>query len=325
MVQQIFALISEYGPLLVFLSVLAEQIGLPVPSLAVLMVAGALGAHGRFPLVAAALLSLIACLIADFLWFSAGRRFGARVLRTMCRISLSPDSCVHQSELRFDQWGGRILVVAKLVPGLSTVAPPMAGALGLDWRAFLALDGAGALLWTAVGLGVGYLFAAQIDELLGELHVAGAIALGVVLGLFILFVLTRWLRRRQRRRALELPRITPSQLKQAIDGGHAPVIIDVRSSVSRKLDSRTIHGALLADPAHVERAVQGTPHDQELVTYCNCPNEATSARAAKTLIAHHYRSVRPLQGGLVAWEEAGYPSDRLAGVTPATAPVTGSG
>lgn len=306
MVQQVFALISEYGLLLVFLSVLAEQIGLPVPSPAVLMVAGALAADGRFPLAATVVVSLVACLIADFLWFSAGRRFGARVLRTLCRISLSPDSCVHQSELRFDQWGSRILVVAKLVPGLSTVAPPLAGALGLDWRVFLALDGVGALLWTAVGLGVGYLFAAQIDELLGELHVAGAIALGIVLGLFFLFVLTRWLRRRQRRHALELPRIMPSQLKQAIDGGRAPVIIDVRSSVSRKSDPRTVNGALLADPAHVERAVRGIPHDHELVTYCNCPNEATSARAAKTLIAHHYRSVRPLEGGLIAWEEAGY-------------------
>lgn len=304
MAHEIIALISQYGLLLVFLSVLAEQLGLPVPSLAVLVVGGALAATGQLWLPGIMLLAVAACLLGDLAWYGAGRFFGARVLRTLCKVSLSPDSCVHRSELRFERWRGQILLVAKFLPGLSLVAPPLVGALGLRLRVFLLFDGLGALLWAAVMVGLGYIFAAQIDRLLVDLASAGTVALQLVLGLLAVFILYKGWRRWRLRIALRMPRITVGQLRHELASGEAPIVIDVRSSVSRRLDARIIRGALLADAERVETALTDVALDREVVTYCNCPNEATSARAAKTLIAHGYHNVRPLQGGLAAWVNA---------------------
>ena len=306
MAGEIIALIAQYGLLLVFLSVLAEQLGVPLPSMAVLVVAGALSATGQISLPAILLVALIACLLGDLGWYWAGRYFGARVLRTLCRISLSPDSCVHQSELRFERWRGQILIVAKFMPGLSLVAPPLVGALGLRMREFLSFDSLGSLLWAAVMVGLGYAFAAQIDRVLNDLAAAGTVALELVLGVLALFVLLKWWRRRRLLIALRMPRITVAQLREALASAQAPLVVDVRSPVSRRLDPHGISGALPADLDHIQQAVHNVPLDRELVIYCNCPNEATSARAAKTLITHGYRHVRPLQGGLAAWAKAGY-------------------
>lgn len=311
MADEIIALMSQYGLLLVFLGVLVEQIGLPVPSLAVLVVAGALASTGQLWLPGILLVSLAACLCGDLAWYAAGRYFGARVMRTLCRISLSPDSCVHQSELRFERWRGQILLVAKFMPGLSLVAPPLVGALGLRLRVFLLFDILGSLLWTAVMVGLGYVFAGQIDPLLGILTSAGAAALGIVAGLFALFILYKAWRRWRLRVALRMVRITVDQLRHELADGHAPLVLDVRSAVSRRLDPQIVDGAVMADAEHIEYALPGVPHDRELVIYCNCPTEATSARAAKTLMAHGYHDVRPLQGGLAAWVKAGCATQRL--------------
>ncbi|MGH9616814.1 MAG: DedA family protein, partial [Acidobacteriaceae bacterium] len=208
MTHEIIALISQYGLLLVFLSVLVEQLGMPVPSLSVLVVAGALAATGQVWLPGILLVSVTACLCGDLAWYAAGRYFGARVMRTLCRISLSPDSCLHRSELRFERWHGQILLVAKFLPGLSLVAPPLVGALGLRPRVFLLFDILGSLLWTAVMVGLGYIFAAQIDSLLNILATAGAAALEIVVSLFALFILYKWWRRWRLRIELRMDRIT---------------------------------------------------------------------------------------------------------------------
>ncbi len=304
MAHEIIALISHYGLLVVFLSVLVDQLGLPVPGLAVLVVAGALAVTGQMSLPAIFAVALVACLLADFAWYGAGRYLGARVLRMLCRISLSPDSCVNRSELSFERWRGKILLVAKFVPGLSMVAPPLAGAMGLRSRVFLLFDGLGSLLWVGVWVGLGYVFAAQIDQLLTSLTSAGKVAIDLVLGVLAVFIFIKWWHRRRLLIELRMPRITVAQLKQSM-------IVDVRSAVSRRLDPWIVDGALLADPAHIEQALAGTPLDRPLVIYCSCPNEATSARAAKRLIAHGYRDVQPLRGGLAEWKKAERPVERL--------------
>ncbi|MEO7478186.1 MAG: VTT domain-containing protein [Lysobacteraceae bacterium] len=312
MAHEIIALISHYGLLVVFLSVLVDQLGLPVPGLAVLVVAGALAVTGQMSLPAIFLVALVACLLADFTWYGAGRYLGARVLRMLCRISLSPDSCVNRSELSFERWRGKILLVAKFIPGLSMVAPPLAGAMGLRPRVFLLFDGLGSLLWVGVWVGLGYVFAAQIDDLLTSLTSAGKVAIDLVLGVLAVFIFIKWWHRRRLLIELRMPRITVAELKQSIEAGLAPLIVDVRSAVSRKLDPWIVDGALLADPAHIEQALAGIPLDRPLVIYCNCPNEATSARAAKRLIAHGYRDVQPLRGGLAEWKKKESPIQRLS-------------
>ncbi len=306
MAHEIIALIAQYGLLLVFASVLVEQLGFPIPAVAVLVVAGALAASGQLSLPGTLLVALIGCLLADLAWYWAGRRFGARVLRTLCRVSLSPDSCVHQSELRFERWGGQMLLAAKFMPGLSLVAPPLVGALGLPLRAFLLFDALGSLLWAVVAVGLGYAFAAQIDRLLENLLAAGTIAIKLIVGLLALYIVVKWWLRRRLLIALRMPRITVAELHDALSSGHAPLVVDVRTAISRHVDPQIVSGALFADLDHIVQSVSGVPFDRDLVIYCNCPHEATSARAAKALIAHGYLRVRPLQGGLAAWAAAGY-------------------
>lgn len=311
MAHEIIALIAQYGLLLVFLNVLVEQAGVPVPAVPTLVVAGALAATDRLPVSGVVLAAVLACLLGDLAWYAAGRRFGSGVMRTICRISLSPDSCVKQSELRFQRWRGRVLLIAKFVPGLSTVAPPLVGAMGLRLPTFLLLDGLGSLLWAGLAVGLGYAFAAQIDVVLATLASAGTFAFELLLVLLALYIAVKWWQRRRLLLALRMARITVDELNQAIAGGRSPIVVDVRSQPARLLDSRVIPGALLADLDSVGRSLQDVPPDRELVIYCSCPNEVSAAKAAKLLMALGYRRVRPLLGGLDAWDSAGYAIERL--------------
>ena len=311
MAHEIIALIAQYGLLLVFLNVLVEQAGVPVPAVPTLVVAGALAATDRLPVSGVVLAAVLACLVGDLAWYAAGRRFGSGVMRTICRISLSPDSCVKQSELRFQRWRGRVLLIAKFVPGLSTMAPPLVGAMGLRLPTFLLLDGLGSLLWAGLAVGLGYAFAAQIDVVLATLASAGTFAFELLLVLLALYIAVKWWQRRRLLLALRMARITVDELNQAIAGGRSPIVVDVRSQPARLLDSRVIPGALLADLDSVGRTLQDIPPDRELVIYCSCPNEVSAAKAAKLLMALGYRRVRPLLGGLDAWDSAGYAIERL--------------
>ena len=197
MTHAIVALIAEYGLMLVFINVLVEQAGVPLPAVPTLVVAGALSSIGKLPLDAVVLVALLACLISDFVWYWAGRRFGASVMRTLCRISLSPDSCVKQSELRFQRWRGQILLIAKFVPGLSTIAPPLMGAMKLRPHIFVLLDGLGSLIWIGVVVGLGYAFAEQIDRVLFVLASAGTVTVECVVALLLAYMLVKWWQRKR--------------------------------------------------------------------------------------------------------------------------------
>ncbi|HEX8778734.1 MAG TPA: VTT domain-containing protein [Rhodanobacter sp.] len=306
------ALIAQYGLLLVFLNVLATQAGAPVPAVPTLVVAGALAAGDRLSLAGIVAAALVGSLLGDLAWYLAGRRYGAGVMRTLCRVSLSPDSCVKQSELRFQRWRGQVLLVAKFVPGLSMLAPPLAGAMGLPSRNFVLLDGLGALLWAGVAVVLGYVFAGEVDRVLDAVADAGTVAVEATVVLLAAYVLARWWRRERLLRSLRMARIGAEELAEAIAAGRAPVVIDVRSAVSRELDDRIIPGAVLADVEGVVQAVVAIPFDRELVVYCNCPNEVSAAHAAQALTRRGYRRVRPLRGGLDGWEAAGQPVQRLA-------------
>ncbi len=311
MAHQIILLIAQYGVLLVFINVLVAQLGAPLPAFPTLMVAGALVAGGQLSIVHVMFAALVACLLSDLLWYWAGRHFGAGVMRTLCRVSLSPDSCVRQSELRFNRWRGQILLVAKFVPGLSTVTPPLVGAMGLGLGSFIVFDGVGALLWSGLGVGLGFAFAAQIEGLLLLLASAGTFAFELLLSTLALYVLAKWWQRHRLLVVLRMARITVLELNAAMLEGRAVAVIDVRSDAARQLDDRIIPGALLVNESGIDRTVNDIPSDRELVVYCNCPNEVTAARIAKVLLAQGYVRVRPLLGGLDAWDAAGYPVERL--------------
>lgn len=316
MTHAIIALIAEYGLLLVFINVLVEQAGLPLPAVPTLVVAGALSSIGKLPLTSVILVALLACLISDFAWYWAGRRYGGAVMRTLCRISLSPDSCVKQSELRFQRWRGQILLIAKFVPGLSTIAPPLMGAMKLRPPIFVLLDGLGSLIWIGVVVGLGYAFSQQIDHVLFVLASAGTVTVEFLVALLVAYVLVKWWQRKRLLLSLRLARISVDELHKLIEDGKAPVVVDVRSQASRLADNRIIPGALMAGLRGIDQDLNDVPIDQDVVIYCSCPNEISAAKAAKGLMMQGYRRVRPLLGGLDAWADAGYEIDVVVSTQP---------
>jgi membrane protein DedA with SNARE-associated domain/rhodanese-related sulfurtransferase len=304
--QQLNALIAHYGLLIVAVNVLLDQAGLPVPAVPTLILAGALAADGRVPLGSVFALSVLACLVADCSWYWIGERYGIRVLKLLCRVSLEPDSCVSQTQSRFERWGINSLLVAKFVPGLAIIAPPLAGAMRIGWPRFLALSTAGAALWVGAGLGAGLACKSQIDGLLAHLHDIGGIAGLLLVALLAAYVAVKWWQRSRFYRMLRMARISVTELYELIQAGAAPVIVDVRSSTARALEPHWIPGALHVPLAEVAARVKDLPRDRDIILYCSCPSEASAARVAKILMNHGFKRVRPLHGGLDAWVAAGY-------------------
>jgi rhodanese-related sulfurtransferase len=165
----------------------------------------------------------------------------------------------------------------------------------------------GSLLWVGVAVTLGYVFASQIDALLVQLANAGSVALMLIGCVLALYIIIKWWQRHRLIRALRMARITVQELNDELNNGRTPAIVDVRSEAARMLDSRIIPGALLADVNSVDVVVNAVPLDAELVIYCTCPNEASAALVAKALMSRGYKRVRPLLGGLDAWDAAGYP------------------
>jgi len=299
-------LITRYGPALVFANVLIQQLGLPIPALPTLVVAGALAADGNFSAFAIFRAAFIACAISDTFWYAAGRLYGRRILKFLCRITLSPDSCVRQSEFRFHRWGRLTLVLAKFVPGGSVVTPPLAGAMRLNGWSFALLDGLGAAIWAGVAIGLGMLFHQEIGRSIARLQEFGFIAIGVTGLLFAGYVANKWWQRRSFYNRLRIARITVGELRRLIDDGRHPVIVDLRTSLVRDQDTRFIPGALIMDLEEADRWLDQAPTDREIIFYCTCPTEAAAASIARKLMDLGYTRVRPLHGGLDAWIAAGY-------------------
>jgi membrane protein DedA with SNARE-associated domain/rhodanese-related sulfurtransferase len=315
-------LISQYGLAVVFVNVLLEQIGLPLPAIPTLVVAGALAANGKLSGPALFAVALVACLIADAAWYVAGRRYRNGVMKTLCRISLTPDSCVSETQARFERWGAKALIIAKFVPGLAIIAPPLAGATRIAWLQFLLFDSIGAALWIGAGLVGGILLQSQVEFLLGRLDRYGTIA-GIVLGvLFLGYLVFKWWERQHFYAKLRMARISVNELYKLMDSGAAPVVVDVRSPIARSLEPRRIPGAVPVSLNAVDAHVKELPRDRDIILYCACPNEASAAQAAKILMNKGFRRVRPLHGGLDAWIEAGYAVDGLAAVETSAVSIT---
>lgn len=314
--------VQEHGVLVVFLNVLVQQLGVPVPVLPTMMIAGALSVTGALSAPAVLGAAILASLVADGIWYAAGIRFGPPILARLCRVSLSPDSCVRQSEDRIGRWGAWALVIGKFVPGLSLMAPPIAGMLGLRPAVFVAASAAAAALYFGLGLALGRVFHDQISEVLEIAGRHGTVAAVALAALLAAYVGYRWLRRWQFLRRLRVARITVDELRQRIERGAAPAILDVRSAIARERQPG-IPGALPLDRDAIEPARLDLAPGQEIVVYCNCPNEASAALVAKRLIEAGYPNVRPLQGGLDAWIAAGLPASAPDGAGDHGAPRCG--
>jgi len=260
--------IAKYGVLFVFGNVLVEQAGLPVPAVPAMVVAGALAADGKLSPWGLLGAAIVAATLADSLWFALGRWRGRRILKTVCRIAVSPDSCVRRMEWLYERFGLRSLLFSKFVPGFSTVAPPLAGALRAPFWRFQLFDVLGAAIWATAAIGAGALFHSAVDRVLAVLDGMGSLALVALAGGLAAYIAWRFLQRRRFLRALRSARISVAELTDQLAGAVPPLVVDVRTRGAVRLDPRRIPGSLLLGLEEIEERLAGLPRGQEVVLYC---------------------------------------------------------
>lgn len=291
-----------HGMPFMFGAVLLEQVGLPLPAFPWLLVAGALCAAGTFGVGKTLAVSVLACLVADALWFYLGRLKGSKVLAVLCRISLEPDSCVRRTQNMFSKHGWRGLLVVKFVPGLSTVAPPLAAMSGMSAIRFLIIDSFGSALYTGCFIGLGCCFADQLDQVGRAILSFGSHATSVVIGLAVAYVALKYWQRKRLLEELRMARISAKELGRLLKTGQNIVILDMRSK-EEFTALPGIEGSIHLSVDDVQHGRYKIPRDGEVVVYCSCPNEVTAARVALLLRRNGFTKVRPLLGGIDAWKK----------------------
>jgi membrane protein DedA with SNARE-associated domain/rhodanese-related sulfurtransferase len=305
-----------YGYLLLFGWVLVEQLGVPLPALPVLLAAGALSAQHEISFFLALLAGLAAALLADSVWFLVGRKFGHHVLRILCKLSLEPAVCVRRTQDSFGRRREVTLVIAKFVPGLATLAPPVAGENGMSLGRFLLFDGIGSTLWVGAFLAAGRLFGDLLKRDPSLLDWVGRFS-GTLLVVGILgFFLGRVYRRRVFLKKLVEARLEPEELKSHLDAGEPVYIVDLRHPLELLTDPFTLPGAVHFSPDALAARHREIPRDRDIVLFCTCPSEATAAKTAMTLHKLGIERVRPLRGGYDEWKRLGFPMDAVEPVAP---------
>ena len=266
---EVIQFLTEYGVTVLFTVILLEQLGLPLPSQFFLIAAGALVGAGKltFPLTAVA--AVIAAVIADILWFELGRRRGGSILALLCRISLEPDTCKIKTERAYARLGLRSLLFSKFLPGYSTVAPPLAGIFGAPYARFLFFDLAGAVIWVIAFMGLGQLFSNQIEQVAAYAAEWGFWALVVVATILAAYIVCKYFIRRALIRRLLIGRITTDELKQMIEAGGKPAIVDLRHKLEFEMSPLGIPGAVWIDPDEIEQRLEEIPRDRDVVLYCS--------------------------------------------------------
>ena len=296
---QISETVRQDAVWIVFLNVLLQQAGLPVPAVPTMLLVGSLlVAPGQFAAVLAA--AVLASVVADWLWYGAGRMFGYRVLSGLCWLSINPASCVSQTEARFVRWGPGSLVIAKFIPGFSTVAPPIAGSLQMAMPGFLLAAAAGAALWAGLALGAGWLFRHEVQTIISALDAYSGNALILVAVITACWLGWKVLRKYQFRKRSAIPHIMVDELLDAMKTQRPLLLLDLRGH-SMVAETGHIPGATPAEYDRLAEAIGNWPRDQPIVTLCACPEDAGAIMAALRLLELGYQSVRPLKGGYEAW------------------------
>ncbi len=265
---QAFDFLIRHGHSVLFVWVLVEQLGVPVPAMPLLLAAGALAGTGHLSFFAALFFAVLGALTSDSVWFQLGRHKGIKVLQLLCRISLEPDSCVRRTEGIFSRQGARSLLVAKFLPGLGLVTPPLAGIFRMRFRRFLLFDAMGSTLWAGAFLGLGYVFAGEIERVAARLASLGGWLLVVVVGALAAYIGYKFVARQRFLRELRIARITVEELKEKLDSGEQVTIVDLRHSMDFEAEPEVIPGALHMEAKELEEKSSRLPRDGEVVLYC---------------------------------------------------------
>lgn len=260
--------VVHYGYWLLFGWVLAEQGGLPVPALPLMMTAGALAGEGQLRFALIILVVVLGCFVSDSLWFAIGRRKGGSVLRLLCRIAMEPDHCVSRTRSTFGKFGPRTLLVSKFVPGLNTAAATLAATVGVSYGRFVLYDVIGAVLWSCTYVGVGFVFSKQLDRITSNFQRVGSWLVFMCITAVIAYMIYRVRARQLFLKQVRGDRITPEDLKDRLDAGEPVTIIDLRHPLDRLANPKTIPGALQIPPEELEARNNEITRDGEIVLFC---------------------------------------------------------
>jgi membrane protein DedA with SNARE-associated domain/rhodanese-related sulfurtransferase len=304
-------IVLMYGYLLLFAWLVVEQLGLPLPAAPILVAAGALSASHQLSFALALAAGVAGSLVADTIWYFVGRKYGHHVLRILCKLSLEPNTCVRKTQDSFGRRRAVTLLIAKFVPALATLAPPVAGQNGMSYAEFLFYDGLGATLWVSAALAVGRFFGDLLKRDPGLLNWAGRFWLALLLLAVAAFVLWRLARRRMFMKELAAARVEPEELRRRLEAGERVYIVDLRHPLELLPDPFTLPGAVHFSPETLAARHAEIPRDREIVLYCTCPSEATAAKTAMTLHKLGVEHVRPLRGGFDEWKRLGFPMDSI--------------
>jgi membrane protein DedA with SNARE-associated domain/rhodanese-related sulfurtransferase len=307
----------QHGYLLLLVWVFVEQIGLPLPAAPVLLAAGALAGSGHLNIWVSVAAALVAALLSDTIWYELGRFRGNTVLGFLCRISLEPDSCARRTQNVYSKHGSSSLLFAKFVPWLNTAAPPLAGVFGMPFTTFLLFDTLGVMLWAGTFLGLGYLFSSELEKIAHYARQLGILLLVALLcGILAAYIVRKYQKREHFLRRLRMARITPEELRRKLEEHEKVTIVDLRHPLDFLPEPYTIPGAIRLPMEELDRRHDEIPRDQDVVLYCTCPNEVTSAMTAMRLREFGVNRVRPLAGGYMAWRKLGFPLDSEFGPIP---------
>jgi membrane protein DedA with SNARE-associated domain/rhodanese-related sulfurtransferase len=301
--------LTRHGPIVLFLVIFVEQMGIPLPAAPWLLAAGALAGAGKINAITVIVAATVGSLLADVIWFYLGRHYGSRVLKLICRISLERDSCVRRTEDVFMRYGMGGVVAARFIPGLSTLAAPLSGRSGVSFVRFIVFDALGSLLWVSCFFVGGFLFRPQVEHILNALANLGHGALALVIALAAAFIGYKYFQRRRLLLELRMARITVDELHRKLEAGENPVILDLRPLSELEHEPLLIRGALHITMDDLQRRHEEIPRERDVILYCSCPDEESSARAALLLRRCGIVRVHPLLGGFDAWRERNYPTE----------------
>jgi membrane protein DedA with SNARE-associated domain len=265
----IIPFLLRHGYWVLFVNVLTEQAGLPIPAVPVLLAMGALAGLGNFSLAAALALAVCAALMADLMWFRLGRVRGHSILNLLCRMSLEPDSCISNTKTRFRKLGALALLFAKFVPGLSTAAAPMAGLARMPLLKFLAADLTGSIAWSGTYLAIGYLFRNQLEDAAESAGLVGSRLLLLLVALLAIYLGWKYYQRQRFIRELRVDRVTPEELMRMIESGEDLAVVDLRRALEVDYDNAKLPGAIWIDLDDLEGRQEEIPRDKDVILYCS--------------------------------------------------------
>jgi len=299
-------LLDQFGAWIVFLNTLIHEAGLPAPLTPTVLVAGAAMSDVVKQTAQLTAAIVVGSVLGNAVWFALGRKYGSRVLTRLCKLSLSPQSCVTKTGAAFGRWGSGLLVIGRFIPGVSLVAPPIAGALGMTWPRFLWFSALGAAIWALPIILLGYLLKEVLASLLEALQDSRVGVTLLIIGVVAIYLVWRYVRRQQAMRIKGVPRIDPEALSTELSTATAPIVIDVRSDDAARIPGPQIAGARF----HSLNTLRNMPLERlearPVVLYCACPEEASAAMGALVLQGRGHLDARALKGGIDAWVAAGF-------------------